>query len=73
MAYDKILETKLNNLISFESSSVKDVDLLDTISIMLDKIALDKRLEGFRMKADEYRNSAKSIEEIARSIESINK
>lgn len=79
MAYNKQLESLLKSLIIEQTQKDSplfseingEIDLLDTLSVLIDKLALDKRMEGFRKIGNTYREVAKNIEICARNIEDV--
>lgn len=66
MPYHKSIEDKLKDMMSNDNDII---NILDSLSNLLDVKSLDKRLEGYRQQADILRFIAQFIESETRSFE----
>lgn len=66
MPYHKSIELKLKDMMSNDNDII---NVLDTLSELLNKHSLDKRIEGYRQQADILRFIAHFIESETRSFE----
>lgn len=68
MPYHKSIDLQLKSMMSNDNDII---NVLDTLSNLLDVKSLDKRMEGYRQQADIIRFIAQFIESETRSFESM--